>query len=86
MGDYLNNHKIMSYIIGAMSETGKEIKEEKKPSAVTYTGKITRVGRDRNGLYYLFRKIVILDTHSRFHNNIFNYGKEVVDNALCLNA
>ena len=54
MGDYLNSQKIMSYITGAMNETGKAIREEKKPSAVTYTGKITRVGRDRNGLYYLF--------------------------------
>lgn len=54
MGDYLNNQKIMSYIMGAMSETGKESAEEKKPSAVTYTGKITRVGRNINGLYYLF--------------------------------
>lgn len=54
IGDFLNSHKVMSYIIGAMKESGKEIEEENKPTTVTYTGKITRVGRDRNGLYFLF--------------------------------
>lgn len=55
MGDYLNSQRIMSYILGARNETVKEIREEtQNPTAVTYTGKIIRIGRDRNGLYYLF--------------------------------
>jgi len=77
MGDFLNSHKVMSYIIGAMKESGKEIKEENKPTTVTYTGKITRVGRDRNGLYFLF---INTGTSSMFAHQ--NFSPDTAFNSL----
>lgn len=70
MSNYLSSSKVMSYINGAVEKLNESKKEEKKSeeAAATYSGKIIRIGRDRNGLYYMF---ISRDDNSIFaHQNL----------------
>ena len=55
MSDFLATKKIMSYLLGAEAEFNNTKAEEKEEKPVeTFSGKITRIGRDRNGLNFIF--------------------------------
>ena len=55
MGDFLSNQKIMSYLREARKALGVRAEEKAdENSAVTYSGRIARIDRDRYGRYYLF--------------------------------
>lgn len=55
INDYLRSKKIMSYILGAEAEINNQKLEEQQEKPVeTFTGKIIRIGRDRNGCSYMF--------------------------------
>ena len=57
MNAYLSNKKVMTYILGARAEINNIQKAEEEAEAnqiPVYSGKILRLGRDRNGLPYMF--------------------------------
>ena len=56
MNQYLSSNKVMSYIVGAVDKLNESKNTEKEPEETveTFTGKIIRIGRDRNGLSYMF--------------------------------
>ena len=54
MNQYLGSQKIMSYIFGAEAELNNQKLIEQEKTVETFTGKVVRIGRDRNGCYYMF--------------------------------
>ena len=54
MNQYLGSQKIMSYIFGAEAELNNQKLVKQEKTVETFTGKIIRIGRDRNGCYYMF--------------------------------
>ena len=55
INQFLASQKIMSYLHGAEAEINNQKLEEQQEKPVeTFTGKIIRIGRDRNGCSYMF--------------------------------
>ncbi|MCI7036678.1 MAG: AIPR family protein, partial [Spirochaetia bacterium] len=54
MNDYLGSQKVMSYINGAVAQYANKPEEQEETAVTTFSGKIRRIGRDRNGLSYMF--------------------------------
>lgn len=73
MGDFLATKKIMSYLLGAEAEFNNTKAEEKEEKPVeTFSGKVTRIGRDRNGQYFVFitRGDGSIFAHQMFSQNL----------------
>ena len=58
MNNYLSSHKVMSYLLGAMDKLNesksKHVEKKQEETVETFSGKIIRIGRDRNGCSYMF--------------------------------
>ena len=73
MSDFLATKKIMSYLLGAEAEFNNTKAEEKEEKPVkTFSGKITRIGRDRNGQSFIFitRGDGSIFAHQMFSQNL----------------
>ena len=85
MNQYLGSQKIMSYILGAEAElNNQKLEEQQEKTVETFTGKIIRIGRDRNGCYYMFisRDDGSIFAHQNFSDKIrfsdMQTGKTVI--------
>lgn len=58
MNNYLSSYKVMSYLLGAMDKLNesksKHVDKKQEETVETFSGKIIRIGRDRNGCSYMF--------------------------------
>ena len=73
MGDYLSSSKIMSYIHGAEAQINNQKENEVQEKQIeTFSGKIIRIGRDRNGCSYMFitRGDESIFAHQNFTDNL----------------
>lgn len=73
MGDYLSSSKIMSYIHGAEAQLNNQKESEVQEKQIeTFSGKIIRIGRDRNGCSYMFitRGDESIFAHQNFTDNL----------------
>lgn len=73
MSDFLATKKIMSYLLGAEAEFNNTKAEEKEERPVeTFSGKVTRIGRDRNGQSFIFitRGDGSIFAHQMFSQNL----------------
>lgn len=99
MNDYLGNPKIMSYINGAVAQYANKPEEQEETAVTTFSGKIRRIGRDRNGLSYMFisRGDDSIFAHQNFSSNsfgkfqsgqtvIYEVGKDKFDRVQALNV
>ena len=99
MNDYLGNPKIMSYITGAAAQYANKPEEKEETAVTTFSGKIRRIGRDRNGLSYMFisRGDDSIFAHQNFSSTsfgkfqsgqtvIYEVGKDKFDRVQALNV
>ena len=73
MSDYLSSSKIMSYIHGAEAQINNQKESEvQEKQTETFSGKIIRIGRDRNGCSYMFitRGDESIFAHQNFTDNL----------------
>lgn len=98
MNDYLGSQKVMSYINGAVAQYANKPEEQEETAVTTFSGKIRRIGRDRNGLSYMFisRGDDSIFAHQNFSSNsfgkiqsgqtvIYEVGKDKFDRVQALN-
>ena len=99
MNDYLGSQKVMSYINGAVAQYANKPEEQEETAVTTFSGKIRRIGRDRNGLSYMFisRGDDSIFAHQNFSSNsfgkfqsgqtvIYEVGKDKFDRVQALNV
>lgn len=99
MNDYLGSQKVMSYINGAVAQYANKPEEQEETAVTTFSGKIRRIGRDRNGLSYMFisRGDDSKFAHQNFSSNsfgkfqsgqtvIYEVGKDKFDRVQALNV
>ena len=99
MNDYLGSQKVMSYINGAVAQYANKPEEQEETAITTFSGKIRRIGRDRNGLSYMFisRGDDSIFAHQNFSSNsfgkfqsgqtvIYEVGKDKFDRVQALNV
>lgn len=99
MNDYLGSQKVMSYINGAVAQYANKPEEQEETAVTTFSGKIRRIGRDRNGLSYIFisRGDDSIFAHQNFSSNsfgkfqsgqtvIYEVGKDKFDRVQALNV
>lgn len=99
MNDYLGSQKVMSYINGAVAQYANRPEEQEETAVTTFSGKIRRIGRDRNGLSYMFisRGDDSIFAHQNFSSNsfgkfqsgqtvIYEVGKDKFDRVQALNV
>ena len=99
MNDYLGSQKVMSYINGAVAQYANKPDEQEETAVTTFSGKIRRIGRDRNGLSYMFisRGDDSIFAHQNFSSNsfgkfqsgqtvIYEVGKDKFDRVQALNV
>lgn len=99
MNDYLGSQKVMSYINGAVAQYANKPEEQEETAVTTFSGKIRRIGRDRNGLSYMFisRGDDSIFAHQNFSSNsfgkfqsgqtvIYEVGRDKFDRVQALNV
>ena len=73
MNQFLGSQKIMSYIFGAEAQINNQKENDVEEKQIeTFSGKIIRIGRDRNGCSYMFitRGDESIFAHQNFTENL----------------